>query len=160
MSENKSAERPEHLKDKTALGYIPPAEQTMRPIVEAAKTVERDVPTTYGKNGIMNVPGYEELAAILIGAYQQSASGKGVERHGKGNTAPFKEQRIMALARDAGIGAHTYQISKKAMEAGDMVGRGDFSKAIHEFSGVIVYAAAAILLATELEQKSGSKAQN
>lgn len=125
-----------------------------------AAAAPREVPTSYGKAGVMTVPGYDDLAAILIGAYEQSAKGKGVQRHGKGNTAPFKEQRIMALARDAGIGAHTYQIAKKAMEAGDMVGRGDFQAAIHEFRGVIVYAAAAILLASELEQKSGQSAQN
>lgn len=167
MSDNASkpvaTDRPASMQDKTALGYIPPAEQTMRPIVEAARqvpTAEREVPTSYGKTGVMNVPGYEDLAAILIGAYDQSAKGKGVQRHGKGNSIPFKEQRILALARDAGIGAHTYQIAKKAMEAGDMVGRGDFQAAMHEFRGVIVYAAAAIVLAAELEQKSGSKAQN
>jgi hypothetical protein len=134
------------------------AERPMRE--DAYSAPQREVPTTYGKVGVMNVPGYEDLAAILIGAYEQSAKGKGLQRHAKGNTVPFKDQRILALARDAGIGAHTYQISKKAMEAGDMVGRGDFQAAIHEFRGVIVYAAAAILLAAELEQKSGQKAQN
>lgn len=142
---------------------IKPASETMRPLVEAARhrqvaEAQREVPTSYGKTGVMNVPGYEDLAAILIGAYQQSALGKGKERHA--NDLPFNHQKIMMLARHTGIDAHTYQITKKALEAGDMLKRGSHQAAIAEFRGVIVYAAAAILLAAEIEQKSGQSAQN
>lgn len=91
--------------------------------------------------------GYEDLARILSGAFDQSAHGKGKQRHSNGR--PFNEQPIMALARLTGIDAHAYQISKKATEAAAMFKRGDLEAAMAEFRGVIVYAAAAILLTEE-----------
>lgn len=91
--------------------------------------------------------GYEDLARILSGAFDQSAHGKGKDRHANGR--PFTDQPIMALARLTGIDAHAYQISKKATEASAMFKRGDLEAAMAEFRGVIVYAAAAILLAEE-----------
>lgn len=91
--------------------------------------------------------GYEDLARILLSAFDQSAHGKGKQRHANGR--PFKEQPIMALARLTGIDAHAYQISKKATEASAMFKRGDLEAAMAEFRGVIIYAAAAILLAEE-----------
>ena len=53
------------------------------------------------------------------------------------------------VARMTGIDAHSYQIMKKAQEASSMFKRGDFEAAKAEFRGVIIYAAAAILLAEE-----------
>jgi hypothetical protein len=100
----------------------------------------------------MDVPGYEALARQLHAAYLQSASGKGRERHA--NDLPFHEQPIMQIARMSGIGGHVYQVGKKAQEAGSMVSRGEFDRAIEEFKGVIVYAAAAMLLASELRSKA------
>lgn len=91
--------------------------------------------------------GYGDLARILSGAFDQSAHGKGKQRHSNGR--PFREQPIMALARLTGIDAHAYQISKKATEASAMFKRGDLEAAMAEFRGVIVYAAAAILLTEE-----------
>ena len=91
--------------------------------------------------------GYEALARILSGAFDQSAHGKGKQRHSNGR--PFEEQPIMALARLTGIDAHAYQISKKATEAAAMFKRGDLEAAMAEFRDVIVYAAAAILLTEE-----------
>ena len=48
-----------------------------------------------------------------------------------------------------GIDAHAYQVMKKAQEAASMFKRGDFDASMTEFRGVIIYAAAAILLAEE-----------
>ena len=45
-----------------------------------------------------------------------------------------------------GVGGHSYQMCKKAQEATGMVNRQNYDAAIAEFRGVIVYAAAAILL--------------
>lgn len=95
----------------------------------------------------MKEPGYEELASILEQAYNQSAKGKGKKRHA--NNLPFKEQPIMEIGRMSGIGGHVYQIMKKAQEAGNMHKRGEYEAAIAEFYGVIVYAAAAVLLTEE-----------
>jgi hypothetical protein len=94
-----------------------------------------------------NEAGYEELARILEQAYNQSAKGKGKQRHA--NNLPFKEQPIMKIGRMSGIGGHVYQIMKKAQEAGNMHKRGEHEAAIAEFYGVIVYAAAAVLLTEE-----------
>jgi hypothetical protein len=95
----------------------------------------------------MTEKGYEELARILEQAYNQSAKGKGRKRHA--NNLPFREQPIMEIGRMSGIGGHVYQIMKKAQEAGNMHKRGEHEAAIAEFYGVIVYAAAAVLLAEE-----------
>lgn len=92
----------------------------------------------------MNVPGYENLGRILQGAYDQSAKGKGKHRHA--NNEPFEKQPIMAIGGMVGVGGHTYQVCKKAQEATSMVAREEHDAAIAELRGVIVYAAAAILL--------------
>jgi len=91
--------------------------------------------------------GYEQLARILEDAYGQSARGKGRKRHANG--LPFEKQPIMEIGRMSGVGGHVYQIMKKAQEAGNMSKRGEHEAAIAEFYGVIVYAAAAILLTEE-----------
>ena len=92
----------------------------------------------------MTVPGYESLGRILQGAYDQSAKGKGKERHA--NDKSFDRQPIMEIARMVGVGGHSYQMCKKAQEATGMVDRDKLDAAIAEFRGVIVYAASAILL--------------
>lgn len=95
----------------------------------------------------LDVPGYEVLARILGGAYDQSARGKGKERHGNG--LPFEHQPILSIARMSGLGGHVYQMMKKAQEAGTMHVNGYHDAAIKEFYGVIVYAAAAVKLIEE-----------
>ena len=90
---------------------------------------------------------YAPLWRVLDAAYDQAANGKGKERHA--NDKPFTDQPIMEIARMTGIDAHSYQIMKKAQEASSMFKRGDFEAAKAEFRGVIIYAAAAILLAEE-----------
>ena len=98
----------------------------------------------------MTVPGYENLARILQGAYNQSAKGKGKHRHA--NNKPFEKQPIMAIGGMVGVGGHTYQVCKKAQEATSMVAREEYDAAIAEMRGVIVYAAAAILLIEGMDE--------
>ena len=98
----------------------------------------------------MTVPGYENLGRILQGAYNQSAKGKGKHRHA--NNKPFEKQPIMAIGGMVGVGGHTYQVCKKAQEATSMVAREEYDAAIAEMRGVIVYAAAAILLIEGMDE--------
>lgn len=92
-------------------------------------------------------PGYESLERILKLAFEQSATGKGRARHANGK--PFDKQPIMEIARMVGLGGHTFQICKKAQEATTMAARGTPNAAKAELMGVIVYAAAGILLLEE-----------
>lgn len=87
------------------------------------------------------------LRAVLDLAYEQSATGKGKERHANGK--PFLRQPILEIARMVGVGGHTYQICKKAQEATSMANRGELSRAKAELLDVIVYAAAAHILLSE-----------
>lgn len=104
------------------------------------------------KTHAMTETGYEDLARVLELAYDQSAKGKGSERHA--NQKPFKNQPIMEIARMVGVGGHSYQICKKAQEATTMVEREKFDAAKAEFLGAIVYAAAAILLIEEKQNET------
>ncbi len=98
------------------------------------------------------VPGYEPLARVLGLAYDQSAKGKGKERHANEN--PFLKQPIMEIGRMLGSTAdgEFYQVIKKVQEASNMVARGNASAAKAELLGAIVYSAAAYLLIEESEQ--------
>lgn len=98
------------------------------------------------------VPGYEPLARILALAYDQSAKGKGKERHA--NAKPFLKQPIMEIGRMLGsvCDGEMYQIIKKVQEASNMVARGNAPAAKAELLGAIVYSAAAYLLIEESEQ--------
>lgn len=90
-----------------------------------------------------------ELERVLALAFEQSAIGKGKERHGNGK--PFVKQPILEIGRMVGIGYQTGQIMKKAQEATTMASRGNHQGAKGELLGIIVYAAAAYLLAEEQE---------
>ena len=85
---------------------------------------------------------YGALRGILDEAYNQSAKGKGLERHGNGRA--WTEQPILAITRDTGIGFPTGQAIKKVTEAVGMLGRGEGDAAARELLGAIVYTAAAI----------------
>lgn len=93
----------------------------------------------------MDVPGYESLSRVLHSAYNQSARGKGKERHA--NDLPFELQPLCSIVNmpNIGAGGSAYQIIKKTHEACGMASRGDLEHAIHESYGVIVYAASMIL---------------
>ena len=99
------------------------------------------------------VEGYEPLARVLGLAYDQSAKGKGKERHA--NARPFAKQPIMEIGRMLGSTAdgEMYQIIKKVQEASNMVARGNAPAAKAELLGAIVYAAATYLLIEESESQ-------
>lgn len=85
-------------------------------------------------------PHYKVLRAVLDAAYEQSAHGKGAERHASGGK-PWTEQPIFTIAGQVGDGFNAGQAIKKIQEAQQMAARGEHSKAMHEVLGVIVYAA-------------------
>lgn len=95
------------------------------------------------------VPGYEGLARVLGLAYEQSAKGKGRERHA--NARPFLKQPIMEIGRmlSSTCDGELYQIMKKVQEASGMIARRNPEAAQAELLGAIVYAAAAYLLIEE-----------
>lgn len=97
-----------------------------------------------------DVPGYLDLRMVLERAYDQSARGKGKERHNSGDL-PFLQQPIMEIGRMVGIGYHTGQIMKKVQEATTMARRDQLDAAKAELLGAIVYSAAAYLLIEEAE---------
>lgn len=94
-----------------------------------------------------DVPGYEKLRAVLEEAYDQSARGKGKERHA--NDRPFDRQPIAEITRMVGIGFPAGQAIKKASEAIGMSARGQGEAARRELLGAIVYAAAAVMAIDE-----------
>jgi len=94
---------------------------------------------------------YAPLKSVLKLAYQQSASGKGKDRHANGK--PFLEQPIMEIGRMVGMGYQTGQAMKKAQEAGGMVQRGQHEAAQAELLGAINYLAAAFILIGEIAAK-------
>lgn len=93
-------------------------------------------------------PAYVKLRSVLDKAYEQSAHGKGKERHA--NDKPFDRQPILEIGRMVGPGFALGQVMKKAQEASGMAGRSSFEAAQAELLGVIVYAAAAHILLDEL----------
>ena len=97
------------------------------------------------------VEGYAPLADVLRDAYDQSARGKGKERHANGK--PFLMQPIMSIGRMVGPGYPLGQAMKKAQEAGGMYARSNTPAAVAELLGVIVYTAAAIMLMKEQENR-------
>jgi hypothetical protein len=90
---------------------------------------------------------YVALRQVLDAAYEQSAEGKGKERHA--NERPFTEQPIMVIGRSVGVGFAAGQVQKKIGEAVGMSDRGEHDAAYREALGAIVYAAAAALLFLE-----------
>lgn len=97
---------------------------------------------------------YSPLMSVLTDAYEQAARGKGHDRHSQ--SKPFLEQPILEIPRMQGsIDGLTYQIMKKAQEAGRMSSRGQHSAAVAELYGIINYAAAAVIRVREIETESG-----
>ena len=89
---------------------------------------------------------YSELERILADAYDQSATGKGHERHSTGQR--WENQPLCANARKYGVGGPFYQINKK-MDESQRLSR---DAAIHELRGGIVYLAAAIKVLEEQDE--------
>lgn len=87
-------------------------------------------------------PGYELLAQVLDDALDQAQSGKGRERHARPGQ-PFESQPIVRGNEELGTthGAIA-QVRKKALESLRL----PVDRAVAELLGVIVYAAAAIIV--------------
>lgn len=100
-------------------------------------------------------PGYGDFITVLQMALDQSARGKGRERHG-GDNMNFMDQPIMSIAKMTGLGYLTGQSMKKIQEAGRLLtieGKGE-DAAVNELLGSIVYNVAAVLFL--LKQKGES----
>jgi hypothetical protein len=108
-----------------------------------------------------NAPGYEDLARVLAAAYDQSARGKGAERHARGQA--FENQPIrtipLMLGAHEGLGGLAYQVIKKTQEAVGMSSRGMTEHAKKELLGAIVYAAAAYLHIEHYEEQGRTDAE-
>jgi hypothetical protein len=100
-------------------------------------------------------PGYEALNRELAEAFNQSAYGKGKERHA--NSRPFDRQPILELSRLYGPGFAAGQAAKKTQEALGMLERGENDRAIAEVHGAIVYLAAVAIRMRELPVKTTKK---
>lgn len=140
---------PDYLGDNQPLSTDDLVAQTIDAYFIAAMGEQDHV--VHGINVIPGgVPGYESLARILKLAYDQSARGKGKERHA--NAKPFDRQPIMEIARMVGMGYQAGQIMKKVQEAKGMENRGQREAAKAELLGAIVYSAAAYLLLEEQDK--------
>ena len=91
------------------------------------------------------IPGYEHLDRILDEAFQQSAGGKGKDRHVKFDGQAFEDQPICELQRLYGRGYAYGQVGKKMEEAQRL----PYEQAKAELLGGIVYLAAAIKVLEE-----------
>lgn len=114
------------------------------PAVEQANPCVEDNEESHSSI-VMDVPGYEKLAAVLQDAYNQAAIGKGRERHA--NDKPFHEQPMCAISRNLGsIDGLLYQATKKPQEARGLPTR---ARALAEIYGAINYLAGAAILIEE-----------
>lgn len=102
-----------------------------------------------------SLSGYEELERILKLAYEQSARGKGRERHATGPLGfrPWTQQPILEIGRMIGPGYHAGQVQKKVQEAITMYGSKNIHGALQECLGAIVYAAAMYRLLEESKKE-------
>jgi hypothetical protein len=107
---------------------------------EVSRRAGNEGPFTQSK-----LPHYAVLADVLQDAYDQSAHGKGKERHVKGAEHAFIDQPICALQRIYGSGYAFGQASKK-MEESIRLPK-DAARA--ELLGAIVYIAAAVVVLDE-----------
>lgn len=87
----------------------------------------------------LNAPGYESLAKVLHRAFNQATTGKGAERHARGQ--PFDEQPMQQLCALYGPGFALGQAGKKMQEAQRL----PMASGIRELLGAINYTAGAIV---------------
>ena len=106
-----------------------PAAETMKPIVEAARQVPvhkhteiQGAAKTAGAEPFRQ-EGYHDLARILSGAFDQSARGKGKERHGSTGVF-FEDQVICSIGRMLGsVDFELGQAIKKITESKEILKR-------------------------------------
>lgn len=90
-------------------------------------------------------PAYAKLQDVLHRAYNQSAKGKGKERHVNKVGQRFEDQPICSLQRLYGQGYAFGQVGKKMEEASRL----PKEQAVAELLGGIVYLAAAVVVLEE-----------
>jgi len=88
--------------------------------------------------------GYDDLWQVLHEAMMQSATGKGLERHGEVGV-PFVNQPICTITRDVGLGFPLGQALKKVRESKRL----SWPASLRELLGAIVYTAAAVIVGDE-----------
>lgn len=90
----------------------------------------------------LSVPkGYERLVNVFFRAVNQTARGKGLQRHGDGNN--FEKQQICMIPKIQGsIDFNTGQAIKKCFEVNKLDGN---NEKIEELLGALNYIAAAII---------------
>lgn len=96
----------------------------------------------------MGVEGYEKLQDVLERAYEQAASGKGRERHARGEA--FHEQVMQIGAQKFGVGSLLFQAFKKSEESQRL----SHDRAVNELLGAINYLAGAVIA---LEAQTGNE---
>lgn len=114
------------------LGYTPGAMRAARAAMDDAAAPAMPAP--------FRVAGYEDLAAVLLRAFEQAAKGKGKERHAGAGEA-FTEQVMQDMARRFGVGALLGQAFKKSEESQRL----PHDRAVAELLGAIVYLAGAVI---------------
>lgn len=105
--------------------------------------VESDTGSKRDQGGLLQAEGYGALAKVLERAFDQSARGKGKERHSRGEE--FTQQVIIEGARRFGTGAMLFQAFKKSEESQRL----PKEMAVKELLGAIVYLAAAVIVLEE-----------
>lgn len=96
---------------------------------------------------------FKKLREVLDMAYDQSANGKGKERHNPSGQVPFEKQPIMETTRAHGLGHSTGQAEKKLREAHTLIDLIGYDAAIKEILGAIVYSCAAVIYLQEQKEK-------
>jgi hypothetical protein len=119
-----------------------------------SKDIKEETPhisVTIGNETTPIDPDYEALFLAMFSAFDQGAKGKGKERHG--NDLTYLEQPICTLPKQGhGLGALTYQISKKAGEANTLLDIKGVDAAIREIKGCVNYGAAALIYLESLKE--------
>ncbi|EKE70908.1 hypothetical protein [Oceanibaculum indicum] len=87
---------------------------------------------------------YAPLLAVLMEAYEDAATGKGLARHDDGK--PFLDQPMMAISRRHGLGHPLGQAEKKIAEAHRLARSGEAALARRELVQAMTYIAGAVLL--------------
>ena len=85
---------------------------------------------------------YDSLQSVLDAAFEQAATGKGKERHARGN--PFEKQHMQTISQLLGTDrGMAFQAIKKLTEGLDMKDSGakerELLGAINYIAGIVVY---------------------
>ena len=94
---------------------------------------------------------YDSLRAVLLAAFDQASNGKGRERHSDGE--PFEQQICCQITRRHGLAFATGQAAKKLDEVHRLLRDKGPNAAIAECLGAINYAAAAVIVLREEQEK-------